>query len=372
MISHRQELACLGLSSRSMNSKQYSRWVLLTCIGLLSPVLFAQTYKEMMQDPQYNYYDVVTKGDAYFESHPNGKGSGYKEFQRWKYFNETRFSPSGDRSQLDLNAPANSYARLQAAMPSVKYKWDWSGGWSDLGPYDANYITSHYSAGIGRVECFYVDPLDSNLLFMGSRSGGFWRSTNEGASWQNTTDDLVASGVNTIAVKPGQSDTVIINVQNAYNRYSHGIYRSLDGGINWTISEFNPDTLNKGGLGSNWRINLIKYHPSDQDLVFICASDGLYRSEDDLQTWSMVLGGDFRDIEFHPSNPDFIYTSRTTNSTRILVSDDRGMSFSNSGELAGSQDGVISVSAHMHQRPSTQPTAQEFGNLLTEVRALTS
>ncbi len=48
-------------------------------------------------------------------------------------------------------------------------------------------------------------------IYMGSRSGGFWKTYNEGATWQNTTDFLYASGVNTIAVSQTNPDTVLIN-----------------------------------------------------------------------------------------------------------------------------------------------------------------
>ncbi len=294
-----------------------------------------QEYKRMMEDPSYNYYEVVKAADAFFLNSSKGKGSGYIGYERWKYFNEPRFAPSGVRANKDLQISAHAFENFIADFKYPKSKLDWSQGWVDLGPYDADSITSHYSSGIGRVESFYVDPTNTQKIYLGSRSGGFWRTTDEGSSWQNTTDFLVASGVNTISASPTNSDSVLINVRNAYNGYTHGIYRSTDGGLNWSLSNFNPTNLSLGGLGSNFSINVIYYHPKIKDLILIGCNTGLYRSDDNLASWSKVLNGNIRDIAFHPTNNAIIYLTSSSNASRIYISQDSGQSFSTSNIISG-------------------------------------
>ena len=51
----------------------------------------------MMQDQNVNFYDVQKSANNYYETHPKGKGSGWKQFKRWEYFTEQRVYPSGDR-----------------------------------------------------------------------------------------------------------------------------------------------------------------------------------------------------------------------------------------------------------------------------------
>ncbi len=289
----------------------------------------------MMADPSFNYYEVVKAADQYFETHDKGKGSGYIGYQRWKYYNEARFAPSGDRSNVDHQIAAHGYQDFISNLKYNKNKLDWSNGWVDLGPYDADSITSHYSAGIGRVESFYVDPSNTQKIYMGSRSGGFWRTTDEGETWQNTTDFLVASGVNAITAKPTNSDSVLINVRNAYNGYSHGVYRSVDGGLNWVASNFNPDILGLGGLGSNFSINVIHYHPRIDNLVLIGTNYGLYRSNDDLNTWVKVMGNNIRDIAFHPTEDHTIYLTTSSNASRVYISQDTAKSFTTSNTISG-------------------------------------
>ena len=45
------------------------------------------------------------------------------------------------------------------------------------------------------------------------------------------------------------------------------------------------------------------------NLIFIGTSEGLYRSDDNLQTWTNLLNnpGRITDIAFHPTNPNIIY-----------------------------------------------------------------
>ena len=90
------------------------------------------------------------------------------------------------------------------------------------------------------METFWVNPSNTDHIFLGSRSGGFWRTTDGGKNWENTTDTLVVSGVVSIAVNPADNKDVLIAVQQGGNANTHGIYRSSDGGTTWVETKFNP------------------------------------------------------------------------------------------------------------------------------------
>ena len=176
------------------------------------------------------------------------KGSGWKAYQRWLYENEPKYYPSGVRNNIESNFVAKEYKEFLSKNPSSN-KSNFENGWEELGPYYIEEVTGHYAVGLGRIETFYIDLNNDNRIFLGSRSGGFWKTLDGGQTWENTTDFLFASGVNTIAVSPDNPNRVLINVRNSYNGTTHGIYESLDGGDTWTITNFNPDNLNWGGLG---------------------------------------------------------------------------------------------------------------------------
>ena len=325
---------------------------LLIAVLVLSIKGLAQQvpYKVMMHDPSYNFYEVVDAAENYFKTHPKGKGSGWKPYQRWKAQNEYKYYPDGDRSQIDPYFTEKAFQAIIDQQPVLRSFYN--AGWRDLGPYSVDSITGHYSAGMGRVEHFYVNPANTQQMYLGSRSGGFWRTLNGGQTWTNTTDFLVAAGVDAIAVSPTNPDSVLINVKNSRNGTTHGIYRSIDGGLTWTITNFSPATLGWGGLGSSAKIYAIAYHPTIPDLIFIGTSNGIYRSADDLQTWTqLVTNGDIIDIDFHPTNDSIIYIYDDyfwgTNQNVVLRSTDIGLSYSASNTIAANND----AKAHLDVSP---------------------
>ena len=254
---------------------------------------FSQQWKEMANDININLYDVVAEAEAYFENiDKTKKGSGWKAYQRWLYENEPKYYPSGVRNNVKSNFVSKEYKEF-LSKSSVTNKSGFENGWEELGPYYIEEVTGHYAVGLGRIESFYTDLNNENRIFLGSRSGGFWKTLDGGETWENTTDFLFASGVNTIAVSPENPDRVLINVRNSYNGTTHGIYESLDGGDTWSITNFNPDNLNWGGLGTNNRIYKIMYHPTIPNLVFAGTSEGLFRSTNNFESFSFITTGSY-------------------------------------------------------------------------------
>lgn len=312
----------------------------------------AQDWREMMYDNSYNFYEVCKAAETYFENRDkNVKGSGWKTYQRWRNLNESKYAPSGDRSSTSPMFAEKEYMQFvsEYGIPKAIF----GTGWKELGPWSVDSITGHYAAGLGRVEDMYIDPTNVNRIYLGSRSGGFWKTLDGGATWTGTTDFLVASGVNALTARPGNSNQIFINVQNSANQYSHGIYQSINGGDTWTMTNFNPTVLGVGGLGSNLRIYDLEYHPSIANLVFVGTSQGIYRSDNNLSTFTQLIApAEVRFIRFHPSNANIIYAydARTTNGNRdyVYISTDAGLTWNLSGEATGNNDASakIDVSAN--------------------------
>ena len=292
----------------------------------------AQTYKKMMDDLNFTFQEVTAEADRYFETHEKGKGSGYKGYQRWKYLNEDRYGPSGIRNTIDPNFVSKGYSLFVEKYGKAD-KTNATSGWKDLGPYSADSITTGYNPGIGRVETFYVDANNQAKIYLGSRSGGFWKSLDSGATWLNTTDFLKATGVQSITASPTNSDSVLIALRNSVNGITQGIYRSVDGGSTWDSTLFMP--FNLGWGISNVQIRTIKISPHNSNLIIIASSDGLYVSTDNLLTWTKEVSGDFEAVAFHPTDANYIYTMERSTSGVIIVSDNGGVSFTNGGSISG-------------------------------------
>jgi photosystem II stability/assembly factor-like uncharacterized protein len=325
----------------------YGRIALILGVVLCSTFAQAQTpaYQEMMDDHSINFYDVVKAATTYFETHDRGKGSGWKDFERWRNANESKYGPSGDRSTSDPLIAQKAYKELASAH-SIKNKVSFTDGWEELGPWDANTITSHYSPGIGRVETFWVDPTDDKHMYVGSRSGGFWRTSNGGTTWQNTTDFLPATGVQCIAVNPNNKNEVLIAVQQGGNNNSHGIYRSTDAGATWVETNFNPVTLKWGGLGDNTKIYALGYNPNVPNQVVVGGTRGVFVSSDNLATWTNATTGNITEVAFHPTNGSIIYAYNNSGTARnfLLKSSNGGVNFSTAGTFLNNNNSKIILS----------------------------
>jgi photosystem II stability/assembly factor-like uncharacterized protein len=305
------------------------------------------TYKKMMYDMKVNFYTVCDSAEAYFKNRDKGKGSGYKPFLRWKHENESKYSPSGNR-MVDHEIPYKEYLRIKRENKPTQQRLFETGGWNSLGPDNISAVTGHYSTGLGRVEFVEVNPNNDQQIYIGSRSGGLWRTSDGGATWIHNTDYLPASGVNAIAAQPTNFDAVLINVRNAGNGTSFGVYKSNDGGVTFTPTAFLPANIGYGGLGSNFKVYTIQYHPTIANLVFVGTSQGLYRSTDNLQTWTrQIIGGDVFDVDFHPTNPNIIYIYDeffAANKNKVLKSTDLGVTYSGTIDLPGNNNERIKIS----------------------------
>ncbi|MFT4535299.1 MAG: photosystem II stability/assembly factor-like uncharacterized protein [Saprospiraceae bacterium] len=302
------------------------KYIFTILFSILSFLSFSQDYKYMMDDRSYNVYEVAEEAEKYFSTIDRfAKGSGWMGYQRWLNRVEAIYYPSGDRMTDDPRKIERSYESLKKQYPSAELRSD-EQGWVDLGPYTASNISDHYSPGIGRVEHVWVEPTTKQTMYLSSRSGGFWRSFDGGTSWENTTDDLTSSGVDVFSVNPTNINDILINVRNARNGVTMGIYRSLDSGATWTITAFNPDDIGIGGLGTNERVFDVKFSPHNSNHIYIAASGFLYRSTDNFATVESVSDNSYASIEFHQTDPDIIFAPREYywNRNEIWSSSDGG------------------------------------------------
>jgi GEVED domain/Sortilin, neurotensin receptor 3, len=332
-----------------MNMKK----LIIITLCLLNFSAYCQKYQEMMLDNSVNFYDVCKEADSFFKSiekkeNLNEEESAFSKYQMWKATNEPYYYPSGNR-MLDHNAPAIRYQELKTEEANKKdsRRLFINGGWKNLGPDSVYTITGHYAAGLGRVECVLPNKNNSNQLYFSSRSGGLWRTNNNGVTWIHNTDFLPASGVVSFDAKPTYFDSALIVVNNARNRFSHGVFRTANGGQTFTPTNFVPANIGTGGLASNFQIYTIKYHPTIANLVFVCTSNGLYRSTNDLQTWTLISNSlQVTDIDFHRTNSNiiYIYSKAAASVNKIYKSVDTGATFVGTLDFAGNAAKPLSIS----------------------------
>lgn len=103
--------------------------------------------------------------------------------------------------------------------------------------------------GRGNGERVAVDPNNSNIIFVGSRQNGLWKSTNRGETWTqlsldytpNQNRDMHESGVCTIQFdKNDVSGGVTRTIYAGVSRETENVYVSHDAGATWSLVPGQP------------------------------------------------------------------------------------------------------------------------------------
>ncbi|MEL6823579.1 MAG: glycosyl hydrolase, partial [Calditrichota bacterium] len=279
--------------------------IMLVCFAFLSAstVLFAQQQEwvEKMEDPEANFYDIQQSFNEYWDGREVSKGSGWKPFKRWEYFMEPRVYPSGKIPRPDATAKAMRAYRASGA------KTNSSADWQPLGPSQWNEGFG-WNPGIGRINCSVVDPQNPNKIYIGAPSGGFWRTSNGGQTWETTTDNLPVLGVTAIVIDPTDSDIIYIGTGDgdAGDTYSIGVLRSTDGGTTWQTTGLNWD------ISQTRRISKMLIDPGNANVLLAATNNGVYKSVDSGANWTRTATGNFKDIEFKPGDPSTVYAAGRT------------------------------------------------------------
>jgi len=276
-----------------------------------------------------NFYDIQNAFNQYCLDNnieggyviKNGekiKSRGWKQFKRWEDFMEPRVYPSGVFPKTML------WQELQKKN-SVQEK-STTGNWVHLGPSAVpTDINSGGNRGVGRINAIAFHPTNSNILWAGAPSGGFWKSTDGGSTWATTTDDLDAIGVSDIAVNPDNTDEIYIVTGDgdAYDAYAIGILKSTDGGANWT-------SVLDLSYSSKYVFRRILINPNDPSIMIASSNGGILRTTNSWSSYSTVQSGVFKDLEFKPGDPNTVYATSYSSSgdAKVYKSTDGGANWS--------------------------------------------
>ncbi len=168
----------------------------------------------------------------------------------------------------------------------------------------------------GRIADIAVHPDHHKIQYIATASGGVWKTSNHGTTYEPITDGQASYSMGCITLDPSQPNTVWVGSGENNNQrsvaYGDGIYRSDDAGASWKHM----------GLKESEHIGRIIVHPEESDIIYVAAigplwssggDRGVYRSQDGGDTWEQVLEIDkhtgVNDIVMHPTDPDVLYAS---------------------------------------------------------------
>lgn len=175
----------------------------------------------------------------------------------------------------------------------------------------------------GRARELAVDPRNGNVVYLGAASGGVWKTTDGGANWTPLTDTQPSLAVGSLALDPSNPNTIYVGTGEGLPPIAYpgaGILKSTDGGVTWKhlpgpfVGPFNATT---GGAV----IPSLAVHPTNGFILLAGVEgggnleSGVYRSSDGGVSWTNVLPGAFgTEVLFDPTDGNIAYATLGTSS----------------------------------------------------------
>ncbi len=163
----------------------------------------------------------------------------------------------------------------------------------------------------GRVTAIDVVHEEPDIMYVGTASGGLWKSSSGGTKWDPVFDKEVTASIGAIAIQQSNPSVIWVgtgegNPRNSLNG-GYGVYRSLDGGKNWTSM----------GLENTRHIHRIIIDPNDPNTVYVGAigspwgehpERGVFKTTDGGESWEKILFVNNKtgiaDLIMDPTNPN--------------------------------------------------------------------
>jgi photosystem II stability/assembly factor-like uncharacterized protein len=288
------------------------------------------------------------------------------------YWNAARFS--GDNAGKTMQQiETESYNAVRNMQNLAAFKTLSNPAWQPI----AGSQDGHAS---GRVRGIAFDPTDSKIVYIAAASGGIWKTmdiTGQPIQWINLSDRLSTVNFGSIATDQKRPGVIYAGTGESQgdgymNLYGDGVFKSTDGGMNWTtvltttqegsycsqiaIDPINTDTvyiatgntwiMRSMDGGTTWqKITVgvaalsIAIDPVNTNNLYTSGFGSIYRSTNNGTSWTRCVtglpGGDRITVAIAPSAPNTVYASIGTGSSGtvpfpslgIWVSDDYGVTW---------------------------------------------
>ncbi len=163
----------------------------------------------------------------------------------------------------------------------------------------------------GRIACVDVVVNNPRIIYVGTATGGIWKSVDGGVTWKPIFDDQSTSSIGDISIDPRNPEVVWVGTGEANPRNSagvgRGVFRTLNGGETWEFL----------GLEKTEKISRLLLNPNNPEIAFVAAlgttwgenpERGVFKTLDGGKTWNKVLYVDEKtgaaDLAMDPSNPN--------------------------------------------------------------------
>ncbi|HEX8255876.1 MAG TPA: sialidase, partial [Thermoanaerobaculia bacterium] len=129
----------------------------------------------------------------------------------------------------------------------------------------------------GRISALAAHPEPSGkiTIFVGSASGGVWKSEDSGTTFRPVFDEQPVQSIGAVTLDPKEPKNVWVGTGESWTRNSvsigNGVYRSMDGGETWS----------RLGLPNSERIAKIVVSPVNGETAYVAVPGALWSDSEE-------------------------------------------------------------------------------------------
>jgi len=180
--------------------------------------------------------------------------------------------------------------------------------WAPIGP---SPITQGGRQDNGLCSAIAIDPNDGNVIYQGTAGGGVWRTPDAGGTWVPIFDRQLSLGIgepSAIAIDPNDTSVIYVGTSGRVaQQVQAGLFKSTDAGASCVAVGSGYPAGNTGNATQfvSQSINVIIVDPADSSTVYLACTSGVFRSTDGGQNWTQGAGsaGDARSLVLDRSSP---------------------------------------------------------------------
>ncbi len=192
--------------------------------------------------------------------------------------------------------------------------------------------TVHYGIN-ARIFAYAINPQNQNIMYLGSLDSGVYKTTNGGLTWARAISGMTYYKVQCLAISPSNPDVLYAGTDSLGGWTNSGVYKSTDAGANWTL--MSADIYDTKG------IQAIVVHPTNPNVVWCgvfnalaASAVGIWKSTNGGLNWTpSSTGVDNKQIlsmVINPKNPNVLYAGSSlvmpgsTGPSKLYRSNDGG------------------------------------------------
>jgi photosystem II stability/assembly factor-like uncharacterized protein len=236
-----------------------------------------------------------------------------------------RHMPTSDDGTLP--SPTEDYIYSQQAIPGKT-------NWLQVGPTcirDSQSLSTYYwpvnipTSSSGRITSIVIHPGDRNVIYVGTASGGVWKTEDRGRNWIATSDHAPSLGIGALVMDPNNPDILYagtgegniawyetIGGAGPRGYYGCGLLKTVDGGKKWKLLGGNDNPFNGASF------YCIAISPFNSSIIFAATTYGLFRSTTRGEDWVKMNNGlpsdddnltKVTDVVIDPNDPNVVFVA---------------------------------------------------------------